>query len=279
MTRQRVSLWFVLTYNALNEPVRRNARRIRRNARKASQGFATRLTMAYMVHYKKDQSPYEDWLNRRSNVIFQAHQHYCDDCMHGIFLLAPDGTSGLYYFTLSGDYVETCLFANVLIDADAKKLHIYECIFSYQNDYNYYDTNIENGDVNALQNYTEDELGEYKSFLKGFFGKDWTVSYDYTPKAHKKHMKTYRKKINHMEQVVGAVIPADIKQLIANKCRIWTDDQMSKITEETKTFLMGVFEKHGGGIPGERWGVYYPWGKTIALYGIGDYEDLLVEDA
>ena len=235
--------------------------------------------MAYMVHYKKDQSPYEEWLKHKSNVIFQYHQHYCQDCMHGIFLLAPDGTSGLYYFTLGGDDVDTDLFANVLIDADAKKLHIYECIFSYINDYNYYDTNIVNGDVNALKNYTEDEIGEYKSFLTGFFGEDWTVSYDYTPKAHRNRMKTYRKKINRMERATGTVIPPEIKKLITDKCRIWTDDQMSKITEDTKTFLLSVFKKHGGAIRANDWGFYYPWGKTIALYGIGDYENLLVEDA
>ena len=227
--------------------------------------------MSYMINYKNEKTPYEDWLNksRNENAIFLYHEHYCSDCMHGMFVMDPSGTSGLYYFSVGGNDIDTDLYANILIDATAKKLHIYDCVFSYINDYNMYDTNIKNGTLEELKNYKEDEIGFYKMFLEDFFGKNWEISYDYTPKMHKQRIRTYRKKINRLERATHKSIPEDIKQTILKQCIVWTENQFSKITPETQTHLKNLFELHGGGIPADErgWGIYYPWGKTIAVYG------------
>jgi hypothetical protein len=226
--------------------------------------------MAYMLNYKGDKTPYEDWLKMKQKVIFQYHEHYLEDCMHSIFRPSLDGNSGLYYFTLNGD-LYTKVYANVLIDIETKTLYIYSATFSHINYYGDSNKNIKNGNLVELhEEYPEDHIGYYKSFLLKFFGKDWKISYDYTPRIHKRWLRKYRKTIHRIERAQKIFIPNEIKDIIVKKCSKWTNDQMFKITKETQVMLSNIYKLYGGAVESSREetrGLYlFPWNKTLALY-------------
>lgn len=217
----------------------------------------------YTIEYKDDKRPYGEWLKNKTNVIFQYHDHCHHECMHSIFLPSLDGNSGLYYFTLNGEYAITNLYANVLIDAERKIIYMYSVIFEYSN-YGYKD--IENGDIIQLRSgeYTENDIGYYEEHLKKFFGEDWIVSYNYTLKVHKKRMKKFRNKLNRIIKANNKFIPDQIKQIILIKCCKWIN--CTKISKDIQNKLLKTFETHGGKIPTPDGCCYYPWGKIIALY-------------
>lgn len=229
--------------------------------------------MTYMINYKNNQTPYEDWLKDKKPALFQTHWYSLGECSHTIFIPDSNGTSGLFYYQLNGEDANSHLYASVLIDAERKMLYIYECHFSYTDlaVYNFgkrLAKDIKNGRMSDLKDYSFDAIGNYEYNLKKFFPNDWGVSYDYTLRRHKQCIKTYRKKINRLERATQKPLPTDLKTLIHSKCVLWTDDQMhERLSDDTKAFLNQMFKTHGGGIQATSWGVVYPWGKIIALYG------------